>query len=489
MTKIMAQNQPHFLLITFPAQGHINPAFQFAKRLLMLGVKVTFATTVSAHRKMTKAGRVPNSFNFALFSDGFDDGFDLKLHDITFFMGQIRTRGAQSLKQTIVSNTENGTPITCLVYTLLLPWAGEVARDLHVPSALLWIQPASVFRVYYYYFHGYDKLIGDDCNEPSWSIQVPGLPLLKSRDLPSFCLPTNTYDFILPLFKEQLDMLDSVDKPNILFNSFDALEEEALKEINDKINMIAVGPLIPSAFLDAKDSSDESFGGDMFEKSKEYVEWMNTKPKGSIVYISFGSIIMLSNKQKKAMAQGLLACGRPFLWVIRDEDSHTKGDKPEEEEKEEKEDSNCLEQLEQLGLIVPWCSQLEVLSHPSLGCFVTHCGWNSTLESIVCGVPVVAFPQWTDQSTNSKLIEDVWGTGMRVSANEDGIVESEEITRCIEVVMGGNEKGAEMRKNGMKWKDLATYAMKESGSSYMNLKKFVELVNVSSTQDKNRDHE
>ncbi|XP_071709587.1 UDP-glycosyltransferase 75C1-like [Rutidosis leptorrhynchoides] len=483
----MAQNQPHFLLITFPAQGHINPAFRFAKRLLMLGVKVTIATTISAHRKITKAGRVPESFDFALFSDGFDDGLDRKSHDTTVFMGQLRTRGAQSLKQTIVSNTENGTPITCLVYTLLLPWAGEVARDLKVPSAMLWIQPASVFRVYYYYFHGYDKLIGDDCNEPSWSIQLPGLPLLKSRDLPSFCLPSNPYDYVLPLFKEQLDKLDSEDKPNILVNSFDELEEEALKEINDKINMIAVGPLIPSAFLDGKDSSDESIGGDLFKKSKEYVEWMNTKPKGSIVYISFGSIIMLSNKQKKAMVQGLLACGRPFLWVIRDEDSNTKGDKLEEDEEEE--ELKCLEQLEKLGLIVPWCSQLEVLSHPSLGCFVTHCGWNSTLESIGCGVPVVAFPQWTDQCTNAKLIEDVWGTGMRVTVIEDGVVESEEITRCIEVVMGGNEKGAKMRKNAMKWKDCAKNAMQESGSSYMNLKKFVEQVNGSFAQDENRDLE
>ncbi|KAK9062513.1 hypothetical protein SSX86_019700 [Deinandra increscens subsp. villosa] len=465
MTKLTPQTQPHFLLLTFPAQGHINPSFQFAKRLIGLGVKVTFATTVSAYNKITKAGRTPDSFNFAVFSDGFDEGYKPMVDDTTIYITQLRTRGTQSLKQTILSNAENGTPVTCLVYTLLLPWAGEVARELNLPSALLWIQPASVLRVYYYFFNGYDKLIGDDSSDPSWSIELPGLPSLKSRDLPSFCQTSNTYNFALPLFKEQFEILDREDNPTILVNTFDELEEEALKEVEGKLKLIGVGPLIPSAFLDGKDPSDKSFGGDLFEASKGYVEWMNSKPEGSIVYISFGSIIMLSRGQKEEMARGLLECGRPFLWVIRDK----VGEKTEDEE----EDASFMEKVEQLGLIVPWCSQLEVLSHPSLGCFVTHCGWNSTLESIACGVPVVAFPHWTDQSTNAKLLEDVWGTGTRVNANEDGVVEGKEIRRCIEMVMGEDE-GVRMREKAKKWKGVAREVMKEGGSSYKNLKAFVD---------------
>ncbi|KAI3794905.1 hypothetical protein L1987_37546 [Smallanthus sonchifolius] len=349
----MAQTQPHFLIVIFPAQ------------------------------------------------DGYDDGFNSKINDTTTFLTQFRNRGTQSLKETLISNAENGTPVSCVVYTLLLPWVAKVARDLHVPSAPLWIQPASVLRVYYYYFNGYDKLIGDGCSEPSWSIELPGLPLLETRDLPSFFQPSNTYNFALPLLKEQLEMLDSEDKAMILVNSFDALEEEALREIDGKVKMVAVGPLIPSAFLDGKDPSDDSFGGDLFERTKEYIEWMNTKAEGSTVYVSFGSIIMLSAKQKEALAHGLLASRRPFLWVMRDQDV---------EMKDEEEELSCIAELEQLGLIVPWCSQLEVLSHPSLGCFVTHCGWNSMLESIACGVPVVTFPHWTDQSTNAKLLEDFDGS-------------------------------------------------------------------------------
>ncbi|KAL0395300.1 UNVERIFIED_CONTAM: UDP-glycosyltransferase 75C1 [Sesamum latifolium] len=135
-----------------------------------------------------------------------------------------------------------------------------------------------------------------------------------------------------------------------------------------------------------------------------------------------------------------------------------------------------MEELEKVGRIVSWCSQLEVLTHPSLGCFVTHCGWNSTLESISCGVPVVAFPHWTDQGTNAKFIEDVWRTGVRLRVTEDGMVESAEIRRCVEEVMDGGEKSIELRENAEKWKGLAREAMEESGSSNTNLKAFLEEV-------------
>ncbi|KAI7740485.1 hypothetical protein M8C21_022746, partial [Ambrosia artemisiifolia] len=238
MTKInIAQPQPHFLIVTYPAQGHINPAFEFAKRLIRLGVKVTFAITISAYNKIANAGQLPDCFGYAVFSDGFDDGYKPTVQDTTVYVTQLRTRGTQSLKDTILSNAENGTPVTCLVYTLLLPWAAEVARGLNVRSAMLWIQPASVLRVYYYYFNGYKELIGDDCTEPSWSIKLPGLPQLKIRDLPSFCNPSNTYSFALPMFKEHFDILESEDKPTILVNSFDALEEEALQEIEGKLKL------------------------------------------------------------------------------------------------------------------------------------------------------------------------------------------------------------------------------------------------------------
>lgn len=147
-----------------------------------------------------------------------------------------------------------------------------------------------------------------------------------------------------------------------------------------------------------------------------------------------------------------------------------------ESAKNDKEEEQLMyrDELERQGMIVPWCAQVEVLSHLSIGCTVTHCGWNSTSESLTCGVPMVAFPQWVDQKTNAKLVEDVWKTGVRVKPMAGtGTVEAEEIRRCLDLVMGGGEMGEEIRKNAKKWKELAKEAAREGGSSEKNLRTFL----------------
>ncbi|KAG6395257.1 hypothetical protein SASPL_145898 [Salvia splendens] len=148
-----------------------------------------------------------------------------------------------------------------------------------------------------------------------------------------------------------------------------------LAQIQDEVSQII--NLSPSAFSGGE---DPSFVVDLFEKSDGCIEWLNSKLQSSVVYVAFGSLLRLPKAQTEEIAAGLLRSGRLFLWVMLSE---------------EKEKLSCLEDLDKIGKIVTWCSQLEVLMHPSLGCFVTHCGWNSTLESLSCGVPVVAFPRWT----------------------------------------------------------------------------------------------
>ncbi|VVA36582.1 PREDICTED: crocetin glucosyltransferase [Prunus dulcis] len=470
--------QHRFLFLTYPAQGHINPALQLAKRLIRnTGAQVTYVTSLYAYRRIVN-GSTPNGLTYAPYSDGYDDGFKFS-DDVDHYMSELRRAGSQVITVLVASSAKEGHPYTCLVYTILLPWAADLARELHLPSVLAWIQAATVFDVYYYYLSGYKDLIREsfctDTKDSSCSIQLPGLPLdLASRDLPSFMVAENSYNFALPLFEKQFELLERETKPIILVNTFDALEPEALKAI-DKYNLIGIGPLIPSAFLDGKDPSDTSFGGDLFQKSMDSscIEWLNSKPEGSVIYVSFGSISALSKDQMGEIANGLLDYGRPFLWVIREKEERNGQDNEAEKEEER---FSCREELEELGKIVLWCSQLEVLSNPSLGCFVTHCGWNSSMESLVSGVPVVAFPLWTDQRTNAKLIEDTWKTGVRVAPNEEGIVVGEELKRCLELVMGSGEIGEELRRNAKKWKGLAREAVSEGGSSDKNLMAFLDQI-------------
>jgi hypothetical protein len=337
---------------------------------------------------------------------------------------------------------------------------------------LLWIQAATVFDIYYYYFHNHGDYITNKTEDDKCLIDLPGFSFsLKSRDLPTFLLASNIYTFALPAFKEHLQILDEETDPRVLMNTVEEFESDALKNVDvGKIKLIPIGPLIPSAFLGGKDPSDTSSGGDVIRVDSEdnYLEWLDLKGESSVVYVSFGTLAVLSKRQMDEIACALLDSGFPFLWVIRD-------NKLQKQKDEDDDELSYREEIEKNdnGKIVKWCSQLEVLSHSSLGCFVTHCGWNSTLESLSSGVPMVAFPQWTDQTTNAKLIEDVWKTGVRMDRDEEGIVKADEIKRCLELVMGKGGKGEEIRRNAKKWKSFAREAVKEGGSSDKNLRNFL----------------
>ena len=421
---------------------------------------------------------LPRGLTFAAISDGYDDVVRPSDVDVQTYFSRFRQRGSETLAALFEKSAAAGNLVTCLVYTLLLPWAAEVACRFNAPSALLWIQPATVFDVYYYYFNGYKDAISECEKDPSWSLKLPNLPFeLKAHDLPTLVLPSAPFShtFSLTTFQEHVEVLEKEENPTILMNTFEALEADMLRSI-EKFELVPVGPLLPSAFLDGKDPLDKSFGGDLFSPSKDgdYMEWLNSQEESSAIYVSFGSMSMsaLSRPQMEELARALIQTRRTFLWVITEKEPKEKGKKEQETRHVEEADDelSCMEELKQQGLIVPWCSQLEVLSHPSIGCFVTHCGWNSTVESLTSGVPIVAFPQWTDQTTNAKLVQDVLKTGVRVKRSEaEGLVKSEELKRCLEAVM----ESEEMRENAKRWRDLAIQASKEGGSSDRNLKAFV----------------
>ncbi|XP_058096235.1 phloretin 4'-O-glucosyltransferase-like [Magnolia sinica] len=460
--------EAHFLVLTFPSQGHINPALQFAKGLVRTGAHVTFATSVYAHRRLLKSTPL-DGLSYASFSDGYDDGLN-PTDDLSDCIERFKEVGSRAVPDLIRALANDGRPITCVVYTLL-PWAADVARIMGIPSVLLWIQPAALLSLYYHYFHGYDNLIKSisSSKDPSSSIEIPGLPLLTIKELPSFLLPPYNHPFILSTFEELLRVLEKESNPRVFVNTFDELEGDVMRAV-DELEMIGVGPLIPSAFLDSRETSDTSFGGDLFEKSRGYVEWLDSKSPSSVVYVSFGSISVLLEHQMAEILNGLLETNRPFLWVIRAAENGVETDTDIEFWKKVR-----AAEERKLGLVVSWCSQVEVLSHPSVGCFVSHCGWNSTLESLSVGVPIVGFPQWTDQPTNMKMVESVWKSGVWARVNGDGVLEGGELKRYLDMVMGG-EEGEEMRKNAVRWRDLARDAAAKGGSSYRNIQAFVEEV-------------
>ncbi|KAG6593628.1 UDP-glycosyltransferase 75C1, partial [Cucurbita argyrosperma subsp. sororia] len=448
----MAHSHPHVLFVALATHGHFNPGLHLANTLSHGGVNVTFATSSSVRHRLPKHPSSPN-LSFSFFSDGQDDGFKLG-NDVVPFLSQFERQASIAIRQTILKSKANGKPFSFVVYSLLTPWMAEVARSFHLPSALFWNQSAAVFAIYYHFFNGYKDIIGNAFAHPCIKIHLPGLPLLNSKQLPSLCNPANSNSFVLKLYETHFHVIKQEPHLKILINTFDDLEHDVLRAIS--VELIPIGPVLPSlSFFHPTNSMD----------LKSYIGWLNSKPKSSVVYVSFGSIAAVSTAQLEEIARGLLDSKLPFLWVMRKRSDGDEGDLV-----------SCREELEGKGKIVTWCSQLEVLLHPSVGCFLTHCGWNSSLESIACGVSVVAFPQWTDQSTNARIIEESSKSGVRLRMNHDGIVERGEIKKCLDLVMGDGVEGESLRRNALKWKDLANHATTKGGSSNVNVSSFLDFV-------------
>ncbi|KAG6428380.1 hypothetical protein SASPL_112631 [Salvia splendens] len=441
--------QHHYLITCFPVQGHINPTLQLAKTLASLGATVTFATTAGGLKLVKDRLPSPDGLTYASFSDE-----DAPASDTTTYMTNIRLCGIENLTKILQNSLDTGRPVTCLVYSLLMPWAAEVARDMNVPSAFLAIQCAAAFAIYSR-FYGSGGIDGGGIDS-SVCVEIKDLPTFTLCDLPTFVLPQNYMNsFMGPMMTEHMKELETLPKPLVLLNTFQELEQEAIKELESKLNVIAIGPLI---------SASNSFGGDLENEEKNYLQWLDSKQEKSVVYIAFGSLVVLSNEQKVEILHGLVERKRPFLWVVRSLDSE------EEEVKKmfEEEIQNCD------GIIVTWCSQTAVLSHKSIGCFVTHCGWNSTLEGLVSGVPLIGCPHYSDQTTNAKLVEEVWGNGVRARMNGEVVMKREELGKCLDVLMGEGERGKEIRKKAWLLRGMAMDAVKDGGSTYNNLRKVMD---------------
>lgn len=454
---------PHFLITSFPIQGHINPTLQLAKNLAALGATVTFATTARGLKRVQR--RLPG-LSYASLSDGHDDENNPG-RDTATFLASLRRFGSESLTKILQTSLADGRPVTCLVYSLLMPWASTVARSMHVPSAFLAIQCAAAFAIYSKFFSRHDG-IHERGIEDSISVSIQDLPTFSHCDLPTFILPEDPMSSAMgPMMLEHFRELESTPESSlVLLNTFQELEQDGIKALEKTLNVIPIGPLIPSAFFDGDDTTDKSFGGDLLVSTddQDYFEWLDSKPERSVVYVAFGSLVAMSKEQKIEVLHGLVQSKRPFLWVIRSSDG-------EEEEMMKKMVENHVRFNGGDGMIVAWCLQTEVLNHKSVGCFVTHCGWNSTLESLVCGVPLIGCPHFSDQTTNAKLVEEVWGNGVRARANGEVVIKREELRKCLDVVMGDGDRGEEIRKNALKWRGLAVEAVKDGGSTFSNLRK------------------
>lgn len=479
----------HILLLPYPSQGHINPLFQFAMRLAdHIGVRCTLAVTrfvASSTRPAT------GSVHVAVFSDGCDDGGPDGVggHRGPYFE-RLNSAGPGSVDQLLRSESELGRPVHVVVYDSFLPWAQGVARRRGAACAAFLTQTCAVDVLYTHLLAG--RIPSPPVVE-ELPDQLAGLPVqLQLDDLPTFFVDKDRPPGLLELLTSQFLGLGTAD--HVLVNSFYDLEPQVSKRsahtqmhvghhvilcvsLSQEADYLAstwgaktVGPNMPSTVCLDNHLSDDDGNADVVSygvhlhtpMTAECKAWLDAQPPVSVVYVSFGSIASLGARQMEEVAEGLCGSGMPFLWVVRATETH-------------KLPKNFSLEAKAAGLIVPWCPQLDVLAHPSVGCFMTHGGWNSTLEAISSGVPVVAMPHWSDQPTNAKYVQDVWRVGVRVRPESDGVVARKEVERCVREVMEG-ESCKEFRLKALGWSKKAKKAINNGGTSDINISDFLSKV-------------
>ncbi|KAG6649888.1 hypothetical protein CIPAW_06G004700 [Carya illinoinensis] len=260
----------------------------------------------------------------------------------------------------------------------------------------------------------------------------------------------------------------------IIVNTFNSLEPIALKAISDGLcvqdghtpPIFCVGPVIKS--------NDQSAGG-----QAECLKWLDSQPRGKVVFLCFGSLGTFSKEQLKEIAVGLEKSGQRFLWVVRsppmkEQSQQLLSQSEEDPDLDSLLPESFLDRTREKGLVVKkWAPQVPVLSHDAVGSFVTHCGWNSVLEAICAGVPMVAWPLYAEQRFNKILLVEQLKLALPMNESAGGLVSAAEVERRVREIME-SEEGNSVREQVLAKRQEAMAATSEQGSSRVALAKFME---------------
>ncbi|XXG76428.1 hypothetical protein AAC387_Pa08g0780 [Persea americana] len=330
----------------------------------------------------------------------------------------------------------DGHRVTCIISDAFMTFSLKVAEEVGVPEVIFCPAGACTLMA----IAQYPELIRrglapleDESYMGSGYLDttidwIPGLRDMCLRDLGGFIRVTDPKDFTLNFVIDEVQ--NSLKASMTIFNTFEDLEHEVLHAIRSMFppRIYTIGPLLLQCRL-LPDDVLKSVKSSMWKEEVECLKWLDSHEAASVIYVNFGSTTVSTPQQLIEFAWGIAHSNHPFLWVIRPD--LVMGDHtilPQD----------LMDEIEERGMHVRWCPQEDVLAHPSIGLFLTHCGWNSTLESISYGVPMLCWPFFADQQTNCRYACNEWGVGMEIDNN----VKREDIEGLIIEMMGG-KKGKE----------------------------------------------
>lgn len=450
---------PHIAIVPTPGMGHLIPLAEFAKRLVR---RHSFAVTfvIPNDGSPSKAQRslldsLPPSITYAFLPPVSFDDLPADTTRIETIIALTLARSLPSLRDELRSLAES-TRLVALVADLFGTDAFDVAKEFDVTPYIFFPSTAMCLSLFFH-LPTLDEEVSCEYRDLPGPVKIPG------------CVPVHGKDLLDPVQDRRNDaykwVLHHAGRyrlaEGILLNSFEELEPGAIEYLKRKAPgkppVYPVGPLVN---MEQSSKSDGS----------ECLRWLDDQPNGSVLYVSFGSGGTLLYDQIQELALGLEMSEHRFLWVVR-----TPNDKAANATYFSVDSQNepfqffpkgFLERTKGRGLVVPsWAPQAQVLAHSSTGGFLTHCGWNSILESVVNGVPLIVWPLYAEQRMNALMLTQDIKVALRPRADEEtGLVRRDEIARVVKGLMEG-EEGKRIRNRMKDIKDAAAKVVGEDGSS------------------------
>ncbi|XP_066389588.1 DIMBOA UDP-glucosyltransferase BX9-like [Miscanthus floridulus] len=444
------------LMFPLPFQGHINPMLQLGDVLHARGLAVTVLHT---RLNALDAARRHPEFQFVPVLDGVPAHVSASgnvIDIIEAMNAAMEADGAGALRAVLESVVadEARPPAACIVFDANLLAVPRAAEAVGLRTLVLRTASAACLGC----FLAYPMLHQKGYLPPQESklyMPVKELPPLRVRDL--FYSSWSNHKKMRELLARANEAMKN--SSGLVINTLDALEKAELKRLCEQLHIpviLAPGPLHKLSSKCTRSSTPD--------QDYSCIEWLDKQPSESVLYVSFGSLASLDAKEFLEVAWGLANSGHPFLWVVRADSVRGFLDGPDI--------PNGFEAaVHGRGKVIRWAPQQEVLAHPAVGGFWTHSGWNSTLESISEGVPMICRPQFADQMMNTRYVVNTWGVGLEL----EGELERGKIEKAVRKLMKDRE-GEEMRERAKELKKNVADCLKAGGTSQVAIDKLVDYI-------------
>ncbi|PON45083.1 UDP-glucuronosyl/UDP-glucosyltransferase [Parasponia andersonii] len=477
----MGSSQPHhdyIVMLPFMAHGHLIPFLALAKQIHQrTGFTLIIATTKrNVHYLRRSSSDSDIHFAELPFSSS-DHGLppdtetteNLPLSRVVDLFNASRSLEAPCRNFILESIGKHGRPPLCLVSDVFLGWAVDVARSFDTINVTFTTGGAYGSAAYASVWQNlpHRKTESDE-------FEAPGFPKrcrFHRTQLHLYLRAADGSDPWSRFFQPQISL--SLKSHSWLCYTVEEIEPLGLEILRGLIKrpVWCVGPLLPPAALnDSSFSPSSSFSSiskqrvskELGISAEKLFEWLDSQEPQSVLYISFGSQNTIGAARMMELAIGLEKSEKPFVWVIRPPFGFDlRGEfrpewLPEGFEERAKAKNRGL-------LVRNWAPQLDILAHRSVGGFLSHCGWNSVMESLSQGVPIIGWPLAAEQAYNSKMLAEEKGVSVELTRGAQGAVVGDQVKQVIELVMDRDGEGGEMKKRANEVKLQIRAAMKEEG--------------------------